>query len=197
MGHGNCQRACVTQITGANDQVQTIDKVKAIKLVDQLYAEDRTGITKQAGSPLMLRVTLEPGVVNAFNFGVIVQITRQLMGIIAGPALGGTWVAQRAMVVELAPKEKFGEYMGFSKLSGKISSSLGPLLWSAVFILYEVIATAAFGENNYYLYKAYGYAMLVVGLIMLVGLVIIGFVKPSKKLIIEGKSLEEQEVVEQ
>ncbi|MHA1185328.1 MAG: MFS transporter, partial [Candidatus Heimdallarchaeota archaeon] len=39
------------------------------------------------------------------NFAFIMII---IMGVLAGPALGGTWVAQRAMVAELAPKEKFG-----------------------------------------------------------------------------------------
>lgn len=124
------------------------------------------------------------------NFAFVVVL---IMGIVAGPALGGTWVAQRAMVVELAPKEKFGEYFGFSKLSGKLSASLGPLIWTGVFLLYELLATRFFGEHNYYLYKAYGYAMLTVGIIMGIGLLIIGFVKPSRKLIIEGQSLEESE----
>ncbi|NHJ47668.1 MAG: MFS transporter [Asgard group archaeon] len=108
-----------------------------------------------------------------------------IMGIIAGPALGGTWVAQRAMVTELAPKEKFGEYFGFSKLSGKVSASLGPLLWTATFLLYHFIGKRAFEavtEN-----KAYGYAMIVAGIVMAIGLVIISFVKPSRKLIEEGE----------
>lgn len=129
-------------------------------------------------------------IVVGFNFAFIVVL---LMGIVAGPALGGTWVAQRAMIVELAPKEKFGEYFGFSKLSGKLSASLGPLLWTGVFVLYEVLAAALFGKYNYYLYKAYGYAMLVVGLIMAIGLTIIGFVNPSRKLILEGQLLEDGE----
>jgi len=109
-----------------------------------------------------------------------------LMGIIAGPALGGTWVAQRAMVTELAPKEKFGEYFGFSKLSGKVSASLGPLIWSGVFALYNVIAIRFFLNPS--LHNAYGYSMLVVGIIMAVGLVIISRVKPEGKLIEEGES---------
>lgn len=81
------------------------------------------------------------------------------MGIIAGPALGGTWVAQRAMVTELAPKEKFGEYFGFSKLSGKVSASLGPLIWSGVFALYNVIAIRFFlnpSLHNAYRRSHYG-----------------------------------------
>ena len=51
-----------------------------------------------------------------------------IMGLVAGPALGGTWTAQRIMVTELAPTEKFGEFFGFSKLSGKLSSAIGPFI---------------------------------------------------------------------
>ncbi|MBN1328523.1 MAG: MFS transporter [Candidatus Heimdallarchaeota archaeon] len=117
-----------------------------------------------------------------FNFPFIAVLT---MGVIAGPALGGTWVAQRAMVTELAPKEKFGEYFGFSKLSGKLSSSLGPLLWTGIFMLYEFLAFKFFANPS--MHNAYGYAMIAVGILMILGLVIIGFVKPSGKLIEEGK----------
>ncbi|MFW9896868.1 MAG: MFS transporter [Candidatus Thorarchaeota archaeon] len=89
-----------------------------------------------------------------------------LMGIIAGPALGGTWVAQRIMVIELAPKEKFGEFFGFSKLTGKLSSALGPFIWGTVMLTYDLIGKAA-----------YGWAMISVGIIMGIGILIISFVK--------------------
>ncbi len=98
-----------------------------------------------------------------------------LMGLLAGPALGGTWVAQRYMVLELAPKEKFGEYFGFSKLSGKVSASLGPLIWGAIMGLEAVLLL-----NN-----VYAIAIAVAGAIMLVGLVIILFVRPQKQILIE------------
>ncbi len=101
-----------------------------------------------------------------------------IMGILAGPALGGTWVAQRYMVIELAPKEKFGEYMGFSKLSGKVSASLGPLIWAAVITLKE--------PPFYWQTKnAIALAVAVMGIIMLVGLAIIMFVKPKKTILEE------------
>ncbi len=89
-----------------------------------------------------------------------------LMGIVAGPALGGTWVAQRIMVVELAPKEKFGEFFGFSKLSGKLSSALGPFIWGTVMLTYDIIGKAA-----------YGWAMISVGIILGIGILVISFVK--------------------
>lgn len=89
-----------------------------------------------------------------------------LVGIIAGPALGGTWTAQRVMVVQIAPKEKFGEYFGFSKLSGKISSAIGPLVMGAVLSTYDIIGKFA-----------YGWALISVGIILAIGVFIISFVE--------------------
>ncbi|MHA1187759.1 MAG: MFS transporter [Candidatus Heimdallarchaeota archaeon] len=127
------------------------------------------------------------------NFAFIMII---IMGVIAGPALGGTWVAQRAMVTELAPKEKFGEYFGFSKLSGKVSAALGPLIWTLVFWIHEKSSARHFLKTGsvYEDTNKYGFAMLVVGIIMLIGLIIIGTVNPSKQLIQEG--IEKEEKVE-
>ncbi|MHA1104511.1 MAG: MFS transporter [Promethearchaeota archaeon] len=89
-----------------------------------------------------------------------------LMGVVAGPALGGTWTAQRIMVVELAPTEKFGEFFGFSKLSGKLSSAIGPFVWGTVMLSYDVIGKFA-----------YGWAMISVGIIMAIGIFILSFVQ--------------------
>lgn len=93
-----------------------------------------------------------------------------LMGVIAGPALGGTWVCQRAMIATLAPKEKFGEYFGFSKFSGKLSSAIGPLIWGATFLI--------FYKN--WNYKTYAWALLFIGIILMIGLGIIALVRPEK-----------------
>ncbi|MHA1667686.1 MAG: MFS transporter [Candidatus Heimdallarchaeaceae archaeon] len=102
-----------------------------------------------------------------FNFPFILVI---IMGCAAGVALGGTWTAQRVMVVELAPKEKFGEYFGFSKLSGKVSSALGPIIFGAVLKGLDPIID----------FKAYGVAVAIVAVIMAIGLGIIAFVKPEQ-----------------
>ncbi len=116
----------------------------------------------------------------ALSIGIILVFTTQyidvganlpfifslIMGIVAGPALGGTWTAQRIMVIELAPKEKFGEFFGFSKLSGKFSSALGPFIWGTVMLTYDVIGKIA-----------YGWAMISVGVIMGLGILIISFIK--------------------
>ena len=70
------------------------------------------------------------------------------------------------MVVELAPKEKFGEFFGFSKLSGKLSSALGPFIWGTVMLTYGRLG------NN-----AFGLAMIAVGTIMAIGIYIISWVE--------------------
>ncbi len=98
-----------------------------------------------------------------------------LMGILTGPALGGTWVAQRYMIIELAPKEKFGEYFGFSKLSGKISSSIGPAIWAVVFLIFY----SSIG------FKTYAVAMIAIGVLMVAGLVVVLFVRPEKRILKE------------
>lgn len=97
------------------------------------------------------------------NFPFILSI---IMGIIAGPALGGTWTANRIMVTELSPKEKFGEFFGFSELSGKVSSSIGP-------IIFGIILTTADVIGKY----AWGWALIAAGIIMSVGIYILTFVE--------------------
>jgi UMF1 family MFS transporter len=100
------------------------------------------------------------------NFPFILSI---IMGVIAGPALGGTWTVNRIMVTELAPKEKFGEYFGFSNLSGKVSSSIGPIIFGAVLLTADVIGK-----------YAWGWALIAVGIIMGIGLIVISFVDVSQ-----------------
>jgi len=115
--------------------------------------------------------------INASRIGPFIAVI--IMGVISGPALGGTWVAQRQMVIELAPKEKFGEYFGFSKLSGKVSSVIGTLIWGFVFYLYDLMN-----------YKTYAIEMIVMGVIMAIGILIISFVKPQKRLLQETPAIE-------
>lgn len=93
-----------------------------------------------------------------------------LMGIVAGPALGGTWTAARIMVMELSPKNKFGEYFGFSKLSGKVSSAIGPFIWGTVMLSWALV-----GKN------AYGLAMISVAVIMVIGILIISTIQYPDK----------------
>jgi len=127
-------------------------------------------------SPIAVPEMLGGAEGNGWSFPFIMVL---LMGILAGPALGGTWVAQRYMVIELAPKEKFGEYMGFSKLSGKVSASIGPIIWAAI------IALSNPEGANWDMNVTYALAVGVIGLIMIAGLIVILFVKPTKSILKE------------
>ncbi len=118
------------------------------------------GVALTIGVALIFSTTsIEVGPNIPFIFSII-------MGVIAGPALGGTWVGQRIMITELAPKEKFGEFFGFSKLSGGLSAALGPFVWGVVMLSYDIIGKAA-----------YGLAMISAGIIMVIGLIIISYVQ--------------------
>ncbi|MCE7747297.1 MAG: MFS transporter [Candidatus Heimdallarchaeota archaeon] len=133
-------------------------------------------IASMAWSPIAVPEMLGGAEGNGWSFPFIMVL---LMGILAGPALGGTWVAQRYMVIELAPKEKFGEYMGFSKLSGKVSASIGPIIWAAI------IALSDPNGANWDMNVTYALAVGVVGLIMIAGLIVILFVKPTRSILKE------------
>ena len=54
------------------------------------------------------------------------------VGPLAGMGMGGVWVVSRAILVELSPPEKLGEFFGFYSLAGKTASIFGPLLWGSV-----------------------------------------------------------------
>ena len=59
------------------------------------------------------------------------------VGPLAGAGMGGVWVASRAIVVELSPPEKIGEFFGIYSLAGKMASIAGPLLWGSVVWIFQ------------------------------------------------------------
>jgi len=54
------------------------------------------------------------------------------VGPIAGMGMGGVWVVSRAILIELSPPGKVGEFFGFYGMAGKFASILGPLLWGGI-----------------------------------------------------------------
>ncbi len=77
-------------------------------------------------------------------FGVVIPVQlAYVAAILIGMALGGTWVVQRQMVIELAPPEDVTQYFGFSKFTGKISAAIGPMLYSGV----QYVAITYFGVD--------------------------------------------------
>ncbi len=55
-----------------------------------------------------------------------------VVGPIAGIGMGGVWVVSRAIIVELSPPERVGEFFGFYGFAGKAASILGPMIWGTV-----------------------------------------------------------------
>jgi MFS transporter, UMF1 family len=55
-----------------------------------------------------------------------------VVGPLAGIGMGGVWVVSRSFLVELAPKDKLGEFFGLYSLAGKMASIFGPLIWGLV-----------------------------------------------------------------
>jgi len=54
------------------------------------------------------------------------------VGPLAGVGMGGVWVVSRAILIELSPPEKLGEFFGLYGLAGKAASIFGPMLWGSV-----------------------------------------------------------------
>ncbi len=51
---------------------------------------------------------------------------------LAGIALGGTWAADRPLMLSLAPPQHLGQFYGLYAMVGRFSAVLGPLLWALV-----------------------------------------------------------------
>ena len=104
-----------------------------------------------------------------------------ILTIIGGLAIAvgqsGLVISQRAMIVELAPKEKVGEFFGFCKLTGKNSSIISPIIWLVVFLITEPM----------WGFREYSWAILAISILMLIGFVFIFLVKSTSRNIKEKK----------
>jgi UMF1 family MFS transporter len=49
----------------------------------------------------------------------------------AGVAMGGTWAADRPLMLRLTPPDRVGEFYGLYGMVGRFSAVTGPMLWSA------------------------------------------------------------------
>lgn len=50
----------------------------------------------------------------------------------AGIALGGTWSADRPLMLQLTPPDRIGEFYGLYGMVGRFSAITGPLIWAGV-----------------------------------------------------------------
>ena len=52
--------------------------------------------------------------------------------ILAGIAMGGTWTADRPLMLRLTPPARIGEFYGLYGMVGRFAAIVGPLLWALV-----------------------------------------------------------------
>ena len=90
---------------------------------------------------------------SAFVFWVIALMSGTLIahpfwywaiGAVSGLSLGITWVASRAFMAKVVPKEKIGGAFGIFNLIGYLSGIIGPLWWGVV-----VFCLKGWGELGY------------------------------------------------
>jgi len=55
-----------------------------------------------------------------------------IAGPLAGLALGGTWTADRPLMLQLAPPRYLGQFYGLYAMVGRFAAITGPLLWAFV-----------------------------------------------------------------
>lgn len=55
-----------------------------------------------------------------------------IVGPMAGIALGGTWAADRPLMLQLAPPRYLGQFYGLYAMVGRFAAILGPLLWAGI-----------------------------------------------------------------
>jgi UMF1 family MFS transporter len=51
---------------------------------------------------------------------------------LVGLALGGTWAADRPLMLRLTPPRHLGQFYGLYAMAGRFAAILGPLLWAAI-----------------------------------------------------------------
>lgn len=51
---------------------------------------------------------------------------------VAGVALGGTWAADRPLMLRLSPPRYLGQFYGLYAMVGRFAAILGPLLWTVI-----------------------------------------------------------------
>jgi UMF1 family MFS transporter len=55
-----------------------------------------------------------------------------IAGPLAGVALGGTWAADRPLMLQLSPPRYLGQFYGLYAMVGRFAAILGPLLWAGI-----------------------------------------------------------------
>jgi len=89
--------------------------------------------TDQYGEKKMISLCLILWIgIVVWAFFIKTAIAFYAMGCCAGAILGPTQAASRSLLARFTPREKSAEFFGFFSLTGKISASLGPLIYAEV-----------------------------------------------------------------
>ncbi|MBU8933014.1 MAG: MFS transporter [candidate division Zixibacteria bacterium] len=102
-----------------------------------------------------------------------------VLGSVIGILLGGLWTTSRPLLAELVPREELGRFFGLFSLSGRAAAAIGPLVWTAVVLLFNserpmgrlVIDLMDIDPSDYDKLP-YKVGVLSLALMMIVGLVI-------------------------
>lgn len=93
-------------------------------------------VNKKYGSKKGLLATL---IIWCFLLIIVVLPLRKetfwFLGPITGIALAGTWSCDRPLLLSLIDESEAGRFFGFYYLTGKISSIIGPLIFSSILLL--------------------------------------------------------------
>jgi UMF1 family MFS transporter len=84
-----------------------------------------------------------------------------LVGMLSGVSVSGIYVAERPLVLSMAPPGRIGEYFGLNSMSGRLSAVAGPFSWGFIAV------TLGLGQITAVLWLA---GCLTVSIITLVGL---------------------------
>lgn len=88
---------------------------------------------------------------------------------IAGLALGGTWAADRTLMLRLSPPDRVGEFYGLYGMVGRFSAISGPLIWASItYVLVERNRRPGLTEEQLATLTAKGEGVAVVALLLMV-----------------------------
>lgn len=93
---------------------------------------DRIGSKRALILDLILWIVALLGFIVIHDKAIATWVLAPMVGI----AMGGTWTASRALLANLAPRERQGEFFGLYSLAGKFAAVLGPLTWGVITSLF-------------------------------------------------------------
>jgi UMF1 family MFS transporter len=89
---------------------------------------DRIGAKRSLIGDLALWIVALLGFIVVRDKAIATWVLAPMVGI----AMGGTWTASRALLANLAPRDRQGEFFGLYSLVGKFAAVLGPLTWGLI-----------------------------------------------------------------